>query len=315
MSDSKAPEFSYEFFPPRSPAMERNLWRAMGQLEFFRPKFFSMTYGALGSGQQDSINTAISMQAESPIEIAAHLTCADSSKSEVLKVAQGYLDGGISQIVALRGDAAGETETNNAYAYPSACELVEALMKLGDLDISVAAYPEVHPQAKEPIADLNHLKRKLDAGANRAITQYFFDPECFLRFRDQAARLGIKKPIVPGILPIVNFDKVNAFSQRCGAKVPSHYQAMFQAVDGDSSAQHQLSLKLSVDLCERLAREGVDHFHFYTLNKPELCFDISLALGGSQLVTHKIAPSLDAYIGASRTGKGDRPNPAPLGAT
>ncbi len=288
MSSSKSAKFSYEFFPPRSPAMERNLWRAMGQLERFGPKFFSMTYGASGSGQQDSVDTAISMQRESPVAIAAHLTCADSSKPDVLEVAQQYQNNGIRQIVALRGDAVSDSEKGSVYAYPSACELVEALMELGDFDISVAAYPEVHPQARSPVADLNHLKRKLEAGANRAITQYFFEPECFLKFRDRAVSMGIEKPIVPGILPILNLDKVIAFSQRCGAVVPSYYSAKFEALAGDPSAQYHLSTELAVSLCERLQREGVDHFHFYTLNQPELCFDISLALGAA-LTPHRVS--------------------------
>jgi methylenetetrahydrofolate reductase (NADPH) len=253
----------------------------MGQLERLGPEFFSMTYGALGSAQQVSIDSAIAMHRESPIAVAAHLTCADASAAQVMQVARGYLDAGIRRIVALRGDAADTDSAGRGYAFPSASELVEALLQLGDCDISVAAYPEVHPQASSSIADLCHLRRKLDAGAQRAITQYFFDADCFLRFRDRALGIGIDKPIIPGILPVHDLAKVHEFSRRCGASVPGHYASKFAAVRNNAAAQYRLALELSVDLCERLMREGVDHFHFYTLNQTDMCLDISLALGAS----------------------------------
>ena len=274
------PGFSYEFFPPRSAAMERRLWRATGQLERLRPKFFSMTYGALGSAQQVSIDTAIAMHHDSPIPVAAHLTCADSSREQVLAVARDLKAAGITRIVALRGDAVDE-ERAPVYGFPSAAELVEALRSIADFDISVAAYPETHPQATSSLADLNHLQRKLDAGANRAITQYFFDAECFLRFRDRAEALGIDKPLVPGILPVHDIDKVIAFSQRCGASVPADFAARFLPVKQDPAATYRLALELAVDLCQRLICEGVDHLHLYTLNQTDMCLDISLALGAS----------------------------------
>jgi methylenetetrahydrofolate reductase (NADPH) len=160
-------------------------------------------------------------------------------------------------------------------------ELIETLLRLGDMDISVAAYPEPHPRASSALADLQHLQRKLDAGANRAITQYFFDAECFLRFRDRALGLGIDKPIVPGILPVHDLERIKVFSQRCGATVPPAYDALFAGVEGDPAGQYRLALQLSVDLCERLISEGVDCFHFYTLNQTDMCLDISLALGAS----------------------------------
>lgn len=282
MQQKTGPGFSYEFFPPRSAEMERRLWRAMGQLERLQPQFFSMTYGALGSAQQVSVDSALAMQRESPVAVAAHLTCANADRGQVLEVAQGFRRAGIRRIVALRGDALEQTGSARGYAYPSAVELVEALVEqLGDVDISVAAYPEVHPQARDADADLRHLRRKLDAGASRAITQYFFDADCFLRFRDRALACGIDKPLIPGILPIHDLDKVRQFSQRCGASVPPHFGPLFEPLRGDAQASYQLAVELATALCERLSSEGVDHFHFYTLNQTDLCLDISLALGAS----------------------------------
>jgi methylenetetrahydrofolate reductase (NADPH) len=280
MNRTQPIRFSYEFFPPRSDEMVRRLWRTAGQLERLDPLFFSMTYGALGSTQQVSIDTAIAMHRESPVAVAAHLTCADADAAQIDQVAQQFYDAGIRRIVALRGDAVGDATRAPEYGYDSTIELVEALRKLGDIDISVAAYPEVHPRATSAVADLQHLKRKLEAGANRAITQYFFDADCFLRFRDRAQRLGIEQPIIPGILPVHDYQRVKAFSERCGATVPVSYQAKFAAADNPES-QYQLSLELAVELCEVLNREGVEHFHLYTLNQTDMCLDISLALGAS----------------------------------
>jgi len=261
--------------------MVRKLWRSVGQLERLNPLFFSMTYGALGSAQKVSIDSAIAMHQESPVAVAAHLTCANASARRIEQVAKQYYESGIRRFVALRGDAADSTIGTPAYGHASAIELVEVLRKLGEVDISVAAYPEVHPQAQTAASDLQHLKRKLDAGANRAITQYFFDADCFLKFRDRARRIGIDKPVIPGILPVHNYASVKAFSERCGASVPNHFEAKFASVAGNQAAQYRLSLDLAVELCERLSREGVDHFHLYTLNQTDMCLDISLALGAS----------------------------------
>ncbi len=289
MNSVNQPRFSYEFFPPRSAAMERRLWRATGQLERLAPEFFSMTYGALGSTQQISIDTAIAMHRDSPIPVAAHLTCADASREQVLAVARQFEAAGIRRLVALRGDAVGENGEDR-YGFPSAAELVEALSSIGDFDISVAAYPETHPQAASGLADLKHLQRKLDAGASRAITQYFFDAECFLRFRDRAAAIGIDKPIVPGILPVHDIDKVIGFSRRCGASVPPAFADRFLPVKDDPAASYRLALELAVDLCRRLLDEGVEHLHLYTLNQTDMCLDISLALGAS-LQPARICPA------------------------
>jgi len=281
MKTAQTVRSSYEFFPPTNDNMVRKLWRSAGQLERLDPLFFSMTYGALGSAQKVSIESAIEMHEESPVAVAAHLTCANASAHQIERVAKQYYDSGIRRFVALRGDAVDNTDGAPAYGYRSTIELVEALRKLGEIDISVAAYPEVHPQAQSAQSDLVHLKRKLDAGANRAITQYFFDADCFLRFRDQAQRIGIDKPIIPGILPVHDYHKVKAFSERCGASVPTLFEAKFASVANNPAAQYRLSLDLAVELCERLGREGVDHFHLYTLNQTDMCLDISLALGAS----------------------------------
>ena len=191
-----------------------------------------------------------------------------------------FHDAGIRRIVALRGDLPEQAAASNP-GYRSVVELIEALNGFGDIDISVAAYPETHPEASSEMADLQHLQRKLDAGARRAITQYFFDPDCFLRFRDRAQSIGIDKPIIPGILPVHDLDKVRVFSERCGATVPANYEGLFARVKNNPEAQYRLALELAVELCERLNREGVDSFHFYTLNQTDMCLDISLALGAS----------------------------------
>lgn len=270
------PAFSYEFFPPRNLPSQRRFWRALGQLERLNPAFFSMTYGALGSSRQVSIDTTLDMIDESAIPVAAHLTCADSSAAEVEVVARQLAEAGVDKIVALRGDSA---SGEHRYAYPSTVEFIQKLKQISDFDISVAAYPEVHPQATSSASDLQHLKAKLDAGASRAITQFFFDAESFLRFRDRAWAIGIDQPIVPGILPILDFNKVKNFAGRCGAGLPDYLEPAFAGCEGDRQATYNLSRDLSVALCDTLLSEGVQQFHLYTLNQPDICVDISLALG------------------------------------
>jgi len=274
---SQSLQFSYEFFPPRTATMTRRLWRAVGQLERLDPGFFSMTYGALGSTRQISIDTAVAMHEESPVPIAAHLTCAEATRDEINAIAQNLHLTGIERIVALRGDS--NTRTESAGGYQNAEEFVQGLLEIADFDISVAAYPEVHPLASNSTEDLLSLKRKLDAGANRAITQFFFDADSFLRFRDKAVQIGIDKPIIPGILPVHDLEKLRGFCQRCGASLPASYETLFEKVKYDQQARYQLSLDLAVELCESLAHEGVGQFHLYTLNQTDMCLDISLALG------------------------------------
>lgn len=270
------PRFSYEFFPPAKLPMQRRFWRALGQLERLNPQFFSMTYGALGSAKQVSIDTALAMEEESNIPVAAHLTCSDSSADGIEAVARQFAVAGINRIVALRGDP---VTGHNRYAYPSTIEFIEALSRIHDFDISVAAYPEVHPKAASAEADLKHLKAKFDAGADRAITQFFFDADSYLRFRDRALAIGIDKPIVPGILPVLDFNKLKSFAAKCGASLPDYLEPAFARCEGDRQAAYNLSRDLAIALCDSLLNEGVDQFHFYTLNQPDICFDISLALG------------------------------------
>lgn len=276
---------SFEFFPPRSPVMQRRFWRAVGRLEALKPDFFSVTYGALGSGKEQSLNCVRDLCAESKVPVAAHLTCVAATKNELNDVVGELQSYGIKGLVALRGD--GENPSlpyeSPKGGYESVPELVGHLRQQTPLKLSVAAYPEIHPQAKNAAADMEHLRHKLDAGADQAITQYFFEPECFLRFRDAAVKAGIDKPIIPGILPIHSYERVVDFSQRCGATVPTRFADDYAAVANNPDAAYRLSVDLAVALCDRLMREGVDKFHFYTLNQTDLSHAVCTELlSGSQ---------------------------------
>ena len=279
-------KLSFEFFPPRTPVMERKFWRTVGRLEALKPDFFSVTYGALGSGQEDSLKTVKALCKESNVPVAAHLTCVGTSRRHLNHVIDELRGFGISGIVALRGDGEDPQAPYRPHpeGYESVPELVNYLRESGKEAISVAAYPEVHPQASSADADLDHLKRKLDAGANHALTQYFFEAEDFLRFRDRAVAAGIDKPVIPGILPIHNYERVVEFSRRCGASVPTRFAADYERLKDDSEASYKLSVELAVNLCQTLINEGVGHFHFYTLNQTDLshavCCEI-LATGSS----------------------------------
>lgn len=269
-----SPVLSFEFFPPKTPRMERTLWRNIGQLEMLKPAFFSVTYGALGSERDHSLDTVFNMQRECHVPVAAHLTAAGHTRESLLALATCFKENGVQRIVALRGDADLTEGGINDVA-----DMVQALRTVADFDISVAAYPEVHPKAASLEADLKQLKGKLDAGAQRALTQYFFDPEVFLRFRDAAVKVGIDQPLVPGILPVHDFDKVQAFSARCGATVPTRLNKVFEGTIAGSQEQKKLGIELAVDLCEKLMAEGVNQLHFYTLNIPSLTFEVAHQLG------------------------------------
>ncbi|MEZ5535321.1 MAG: methylenetetrahydrofolate reductase [Thiolinea sp.] len=272
---SSRPVFSFEFFPAKTPRMERNLWRTMGQLELLNPAYFSMTYGALGSERDYSLNMVSTMVSEGRVPVAAHLTAAGHTRESLLELVRHFNSEGVERIVALRGDAelveGGITDV---------AVMVEEILQVADFDISVAAYPEVHPKAAGLQADLAHLKRKLDAGAKRALTQYFFDAEVFLRFRDEAEKIGINQPIVPGILPVHDFDKVKSFSARCGANVPAFMEDLFAGTEAGSYEQRQIGIEHATQLCETLHAEGVNEFHFYTLNLPNLSFEVARNLLG-----------------------------------
>lgn len=269
-----SPVLSFEFFPPKTPRMERTLWRNIGQLEMLKPAFFSVTYGALGSERDHSLETVFNMQRECHVPVAAHLTAAGHTRESLLALATRFKDNGVQRIVALRGDA-DLTEGGMS----DVADMVRILRTVADFDISVAAYPEVHPKAPSLEADIKQLKRKLDAGAKRALTQYFFEPEMFLRFRDAAVKAGIDQSLVPGILPVHDFDKVISFSARCGASVPTRFHAVFEGTVAGSQEQKKLGIELAVDLCETLMAEGVNQLHFYTLNIPSLTFEVAHQLG------------------------------------
>ncbi|HJS33545.1 MAG TPA: methylenetetrahydrofolate reductase [NAD(P)H], partial [Alphaproteobacteria bacterium] len=260
---------SFEFFPPKTEEMERQLWQAVKRLEPLAPRFVSVTYGAGGSTRERTHATVRRVQAETKLQAAAHLTCVGATRAEIDAVARDYWSSGIRHVVALRGDppAGAGRYTPHPGGYPFAAELVQGLKRIADFEISVAAYAETHPDAASPEADLDNLKRKLDAGASRAITQYFFDVELYLRFRDKVAKAGITAPITPGILPVTNFAQVVKFSAACGAGVPAWLARIFEGLDGDAETRKLVAATVAAEQCRRLQDHGVDEFHFYTLNR------------------------------------------------
>nr|WP_245818444.1 methylenetetrahydrofolate reductase [NAD(P)H] [Roseomonas rosea] len=276
-----APLLSFEFFPPRTEALEAQLWSCVKRLEPLRPRFVSVTYGAGGTTQARTHATVTRILRETSLTPAAHLTCVGATREEVDEVARGYWEAGVRHIVALRGDPpagqAGYEPHPGGYAY--AADLVAGLKRIGDFEISVAAYPEVHPTASSPETDLDNLKRKIDAGATRAITQYFFDAPTFLRFIDRAHAAGITVPIVPGILPVTNFAQVAKFSAMCGAKVPDWMGKLFEGLDEDAETRRMVAAVVAAEQVRLLQANGVDEFHFYTLNRPDLTYAIAHILG------------------------------------
>ena len=272
---------SFEFFPPRSPAMEASLWTTLERLAPLRPAFVSVTYGAGGSTRDRTLRVVERIAHETPLEPAAHLTCVGASREEVDGLAHRFWDQGIRHIVALRGDPPAEAEhyTPHPHGYENAAALVAGLRRIADFEISVAAYPEVHPDSPSEQADLDNLKRKIDAGAVRAITQFFFEAETFLRFRDKARAAGISVPLVPGILPITNFARAVDFSRRCGASVPPWMFELFAPLEDDPAARRQVAAEAAAELCRRLLDHGVDELHFYTLNQAEPTWSACRLLG------------------------------------
>jgi len=246
-----------------------------------QPRFVSVTYGADGSTRDRTHRIVSRVNAETSLTGAPHLTCVDATREEVDAIAQGYWGDGVRHIVALRGDPPQGCETYEPTpgGYQYAADLVTGLRAVADFDISVAAYPEVHPEAGSARADMDNLKRKIDAGANRAITQFFFDADVYLRFRDAAIAAGIDAPIVPGILPVTNFASLQRFAAACGAKVPAWLHEKFAGLDEDPETLQMISANIAIDLVEELEREGVSEFHFYTLNRAELTYAICHALG------------------------------------
>lgn len=272
---------SFEFFPPKAPLADTDFWKAVETLTPYRPSFVSVTYGAGGSTQERTLETTRKLAADNSLPVAGHLTCVGASRKDVLKVAERYLEAGIRHIVALRGDSAtpGATFTPHPDGFASAAELVAALHSVGSFEISVAAYPEVHPDAANADADLDNLKRKIDAGAHRALTQFFFWPEAFLRFRDKAVAAGITVPIVPGILPITNFAQTQKFARACGTHIPAWIERVFSQLDQNPHLRPLIATSIASQLCSQLHAGGVRHFHFYTLNRAEVTQAICHLLG------------------------------------
>ncbi len=272
---------SFEFFPPGSEKMEQTLWSSIERLAPLRPRFVSVTYGADGSTRERTHGIVSRILRETELTAAPHLTCVGASRGEIDDIARQYWDIGVRHIVALRGDppkdSDGYTPHPEGYAY--AADLVAGLKRVADFDVSVAAYPEVHPEAPSAAFDLDNLKRKLDAGASRAITQFFFDIEDFLRFRDRCAAAGIAAPIVPGILPITRFPQLQRFAEGCGASVPEWLVHRFDDLDDDAETRRLIAASVAIEQARELERYGVREFHFYTLNRSELTYAICHALG------------------------------------
>ena len=272
---------SFEFFPPNDAAMEQTLWQSVQRLAPLRPRFVSVTYGADGSTRTRTHNVVTRILRETPLTSAPHLTCVGASREEILEVARAYWDSGIRHIVALRGDPAQGTDGYQPHpgGFAYAADLVKGLKSVGDFEISVAAYPETHPEARDAEFDLLNLKRKVDAGAARVITQFFFDPQLFLRFRDRCRSAGIDVSIVPGILPITRFPQLLRFAARCGASVPEWLHREFDGLDDDPDTRRMISASIAIEQVRELQRHGVEEFHFYTLNRSELTYAICHALG------------------------------------
>jgi len=274
-------QVSFEFFPPHSEQMQETLWNSIQRLKSFAPAFVSVTYGADGSTRERTHDVVQRIVNETDLTVAPHLTCVNATRGEIDDIAREYWDMGIRHLVALRGDPPAGTgkyvPAPGGYDY--ACDLVAGLKKIADFDISVAAYPEVHPEAPGPDFDLDNLKRKLDAGASRAITQFFFESETFLRFRDRCAAAGIDSALVPGILPITRFAQMTKFALQCGANVPEWLRERFDGIDDDAEARNAVAADVAIEQVRRLQAEGVEVFHFYTLNRSQLTVAICLALG------------------------------------
>lgn len=277
---------SFEFFPPKTEAMADQLWQAVTRVAPLGPAFVSVTYGAGGSTRERTHATVARIVAEARLPTAAHLTCVDASRAEVDAVARQYWAAGVRHIVALRGDAPGQSGSEpgarfcpHPGGYANAAALVTGLRAIAPFEISVAAYPETHPEAGSAEADLDNLKRKLDAGATRAISQFFFEAETFLRFRDRVAAAGIAAPVLPGILPVTNLAQAQKFAAACGASFPGWMGEMFAGLDDQPETRSLVAATIAAELCQRLYAGGVRDFHFYTLNRAELALAICRLLG------------------------------------
>lgn len=281
-------QVSFEFFPPKTAKMEETLWETLTTLAPLSPRFVSVTYGAGGSTRERTHATVARIAAETAIPAAAHLTCVDATRDEIDAIAQSYWDAGVRHIVALRGDPPreGEKFAPHPCGYANAADLVAGLKKIAPFEISVAAYPETHPDAASAESDIDNLKRKIDAGADHAITQFFFSAEAFFRFRDRYAKAGIAAPILPGILPVSNVATTRKIAALCGTEIPQWMNGLFEGLDEHPTTRQLVAATVAAELCRRLYSGGVRHFHFYTLNRAELSFAICHLLG---LRAHSVA--------------------------
>lgn len=280
--DSREFDISFEFFPPKTAKMEANLWGAIEKLIPLRPSFVSVTYGAGGSTRERTHATVQRIVKETDLPPAAHLTCVGASRDEVNSVIRSYWDAGVRHIVALRGDppeGAGTAYTPHPDGYENARDLTRGIREIADFEISVAAYPEKHPDSVSVEADIDNLKAKIDAGATRAITQFFFDNDLYFRFVDRARAAGITVPIVPGIIPIHSFPQVARFAKQCGASIPAAIAERFDGLENDTETSHLMAAVVAAEQVMGLADQGIGEFHFYTLNRANLVFAICRCLG------------------------------------
>lgn len=278
---------SFEFFPPKNSEMEAKLWDAISNLKNLKPSFVSVTYGAGGSTRERTHHTVKRIIDETHLRPASHLTCIAASKDEVDEILRNYWKMGVRHIVALRGDMPSSTPNYQLHpqGYQYANELVEGIKKIADFEISVAGYPELHPESKSVESDIDNLKRKVDAGATRIITQFFFDCDAYFRFVERCRKAGIKVPIVPGILPVSNVKQTKHFAKMCGAKIPKWMDEIFEGLDAKQDTRQLIAGVVSVEMCRILHDAGVNDFHFYTLNRSDLTTAICHVLGVRDLKT------------------------------
>ena len=272
---------SFEFFPPKTEAMNETLWRSIETLAPLRPRFVSVTYGAGGSTRERTHATVARIVQETELTPAAHLTCVGATREEIDEIARSYWEAGVRHIVALRGDPADQSGGYSPHpgGYANAAELVAGLKAIAPFEISVAAYPEMHPESDCPESDLDNLLRKIDAGADRAITQFFFSADCFLRFRDKVAAIRPDVEVVPGILPVTNVATTRRFAGQCGAAIPEWMDRLFEGLDELPAARQLVAATVAGEICGQLYAGGVRNFHFYTLNRAELAYAICHLLG------------------------------------
>ena len=284
LSRGNRPRFnvSFEFFPPNTPEMEATLWESIRRLAPLNPHFVSVTYGAGGKTRERTHNTVVRIVNETPIRPAAHLTCVAASREEVDAVAKDYWESGVRHIVALRGDpqsGPGTAFQTTPDGYQNSTELIAGLKKVGDFEISVSAYPEGHPESSHPDKDIDVLKAKVDAGATRAITQFFFDNDIYMRFVDKVRKAGINIPIVPGIVPVQSFKQTANFAKRAGASIPKWLADRFEGLDDDPETRRLIAASVAAEQVLDLVDEGVYNFHFYTMNRADLVYAVCHLLG------------------------------------